>query len=248
MFSWGKRQCAGFLIINVKRLDEIWCEIRPAILACGWDKGPKWMWLESDGKGGWKNGMCATRPQVIRLPPNDQDLLRLLQIHQPRLFSQLDDSWDMHWADGGKTCCQHNLLRHVETLGMLHFNGGGADDQPYFEKRKHDASDWILTSYYCKIALEVGPADGCCTNRRRGWASPCSHRHGLRGGRAVGEHPVNAQPAGPVPARTCTPGTARAGTAQILFPKSRRIHPTRAKFGQPLTTCTYFGENRALSI
>ena len=100
LFHWGLTMCAGFLVINVQRIEEIWALAKAAPL----------------------KSISEQYKQDI----NDQLVFMTVNITHPNLVSVLADGWDMSvahvWRDSP-------VYEKHPNVGMLHFNGGGSSKE-----------------------------------------------------------------------------------------------------------------------
>jgi hypothetical protein len=109
-FYWTTNMCSGFMIIDIGKLPFIWN------LTATID-------LKRIGQEKLKNHR-----------PNDQLILRAVNMTFPDKVGILSSEiWDGHIADS-LWRFPFKVSEHRPRLGMLHFNGGGADMGAYFER------------------------------------------------------------------------------------------------------------------
>ena len=120
LFYWTANMCSGFMVIDVERLPSVWN------LSAAID-------LKRIGRDKLKNHR-----------PNDQLILRAINLTFPEEVGVLSsDLWDGHIADS-LWRFPFRVSENRPRLGMLHFNGGGADMGTYFEQHeflKHENPD-----------------------------------------------------------------------------------------------------------
>ena len=129
IFHWGKDHCAGFVIFNTKRMDDIW---RLA--------------SESD--------LRSISQKFEQGRVNDQLLLVAVNSTHPQEVNILSEPWDMtvtsHWQP------KQSLLLGRNGVGMLHFNGGSTSKDAYFDNGGgflHFYPDtWGEATYYINLS------------------------------------------------------------------------------------------------
>ncbi|KAL7541196.1 hypothetical protein ACHAXR_010713 [Thalassiosira sp. AJA248-18] len=109
LFHWGKGMCAGFVVMNVPRMDEIWT------LA--------------------QNSPIQTIAEELDQNINDQLIFRSVNVTYPHEVHVLSDGWDMSAAEKWQPKLQYSLERTYPNVGMLHFNGGGGKKEAYFNNK-----------------------------------------------------------------------------------------------------------------
>jgi hypothetical protein len=141
-FQWGRERCAGFLLLNLPKFSRVW-ELYARI-------------KESTIK----------KIMSTRAIASDQHILQAINMTFPEEVGILSPAWDTSWMDGpwkrtrGTTVLQNTgetILEHrAEGVGMLHFNGGGSNQEAYF--KEHNAfqnqkltSTWGLAKYYAEV-------------------------------------------------------------------------------------------------
>ncbi|EJK74150.1 hypothetical protein THAOC_04190 [Thalassiosira oceanica] len=135
IFHWGIGHCAGFVIFNVRRMNEIWS-----------------LASESD--------LRRISHEFEQGRVNDQLLLVAINSTYPREVNILSAPWDMsvtsHWRP------KQSLLLGRSGVGMLHFNGGAASKDAYFDNGGKFLSaypdTWGEATYYVNLSWS---ADAC---------------------------------------------------------------------------------------
>jgi hypothetical protein len=105
LFHWGRGRCAGFIVFNVQRMDELWALARTTNMT----------------------NISATYSQLV----DDQLLLLSLNVTYPNEVAVFEDGWDMTVSE--KWRYNDNLVQRFPDVGMLHFNGGGEDPTAYWK-------------------------------------------------------------------------------------------------------------------
>lgn len=155
LFQWGTSAlCSGFVILNVRRLDELW-EAVPSLD------------LKRIGKR-------------MRSAPDDQLILRAMNRTYPEVVGVLPREWDITANNGyqGKfnkkfllATDEKKVLDELKYAGILHLNGGGTSDEAYFMQHqlltgKYDHSFGLLQYYarmpwsWAKFIVESNKHDG----------------------------------------------------------------------------------------
>ena len=109
LFHWGIGMCSGFVVMNVRRMDEIWT------LA--------------------KGSPIKIITEEYKQSKNDQLVYMSVNVTYPNEVNVLSEGWDMtvtnHWQ------IKHQPYeKKYPNVGMLHFNGGGKSKGPYFSHRR----------------------------------------------------------------------------------------------------------------
>ena len=99
-FSWGVRQCAGVMHINLATLPTIWQ-------------------LFEDASDAEYRAVHETYDLA-----NDQSFLRTIILRQPDKVGRLSDTWDAHAADVRKYDQKFDKVSNFPSVSMLHHNGG----------------------------------------------------------------------------------------------------------------------------
>jgi len=110
LFQWGESQCAGFLLLNVRKQNQI------LSLAKGIDFGK------------------LIKTPLIKGPPHDQFILKAINLTYPEKVGFIPREWDISIADGIWRDKKVFVEKHPE-IGMIHFNGGWeSKNAPFFSK------------------------------------------------------------------------------------------------------------------
>ncbi len=105
LFHWGKNMVAGFVVMNLERMNKI------LPLA--------------------KNSSLVEVVGTEEIPFDDQYIYRAVNISHPNEVNVLPPGWDMTvtaiWQSNN-----HPYDKKFPNVGMLHFNGGGLSQEAYF--------------------------------------------------------------------------------------------------------------------
>ena len=105
LFHWGKNMCAGFVVMNLQRINKILPLAKRS------------NYTDADGKV---------------LDFHDQGILQAVNISYPNEVNVLPPGWDMTvtaiWQKKNQP-----YDKKFPNVGMLHFNGGGSSKHAYFE-------------------------------------------------------------------------------------------------------------------
>ena len=130
IFQWGSLQCAGFVLLTVPRIQELWDIV------------------QDPGYNMTHMGI------VLDHGRNDQLLLRAINATHPQLVGMLPKEWDVPLARLWKKRTLLYPHSRPNGVGMLHFNGGGrsaetsAFDKTEFMDNPFHQSGWGLGTYY----------------------------------------------------------------------------------------------------
>jgi hypothetical protein len=123
MFQWGEDKCAGFIVLNLHKLDTLWdmaCQCNLAKISVALDHGfnDQLIFL----------AMNHTFPDVVAVLPDEWAI------------SVANDAW-RHTTD---------IVDYRPKVGMFHFNGGGSNNEAYWESDflKGSAGTWGVGPYY----------------------------------------------------------------------------------------------------
>ena len=105
LFYWGRGMCAGFVIFNLQRMDELWTLAQTTPM--------------------------QNISEVYQQEANDQLVLLALNVTYPNQVAIFGDGWEMTVSE--KWINNDKLVELYPDVGMLHFNGGG-DDEAYWTK------------------------------------------------------------------------------------------------------------------
>jgi hypothetical protein len=126
-FLWGLSECAGFVILNLQKLDIIWELISQMDLN-----------MLSEIEDDWIS---------------DQFVLRMINKTYPELVGVLPEQWDVSIAAKSKLWRGNLVDRRPDGVGMLHFNGGKSTTTSayntsnfiLYDKFRHS---WGIANYY----------------------------------------------------------------------------------------------------
>ena len=129
IFHWGRSHCAGFVIFNTKRMNEIWS-----------------LASESD--------LRRISHEFEQGRVHDQLLLVAINSTYPQEVNILSEPWDMsvtsYWQP------KQSLLLGRSGVGMLHFNGGAASKDAYFDNGgkflRAYPDTWGEATYYINLS------------------------------------------------------------------------------------------------
>jgi hypothetical protein len=129
MFQWGDSRCAGFIMLNVPKLDHLWHLVSKLDL---------------------HEASIEMRHQY-----GDQLIYLALNRSHPEIVSMLPKEWDVSLANG---LWRGVLADHrPDGVGFTHFNGGGSkkenvflEDKIFITPDKH-RSGWGLANYYIRM-------------------------------------------------------------------------------------------------
>lgn len=107
IYQWGRDHCAGFVILNVKRVPIIW------------DVASK-----VDMK---------TFSKERRQKYGDQLILKAVNWTEPEMVAFLPDEWALSIANGGLWKHTKKLDKYRPQVGMFHFNGAGRSKNSYWK-------------------------------------------------------------------------------------------------------------------
>jgi hypothetical protein len=97
LFQWGSNMCAGFLLLTVHRMDELWEKLK------------------------------SLREEIKLVGSiDDQVVFRIVNKFFPELVSVLPDEWDLSYADKVWRFA-HKIVEKRPKVGMMHFNGGDGE-------------------------------------------------------------------------------------------------------------------------
>ena len=127
LFHWGLDMCAGFVVMYVPRMEEIWTLAQ---------ESP----IDQIAKDFHDN--------------SDQLIYRAVDVTYPNEVNVLSDSWAIsaatHWQPKYWT-----YEETFKGAGMLHFNGGGSNKNAYFLQEKtflkQFRNTWGTAEYYILI-------------------------------------------------------------------------------------------------
>lgn len=131
-FQWGDDGCAGFLVLNVQKLDEIWDMARRCDL--------------------------ANISNVTGHDFNDQLIFLAVNRTFPNVVALLPGEWAISVANGA---WRHagDIVDYRPKVGMFHFNGGGSDNTEYwkgdFVKGFADTWGWSLLLCPTSMVLDT---------------------------------------------------------------------------------------------
>ncbi|KAL7564237.1 hypothetical protein ACA910_012264 [Epithemia clementina (nom. ined.)] len=106
-FQWGALKCAGFMILNLRQLSNLWTLVSSLNL--------------------------NQFSQVTKDSMSDQLVFRALTAkHEKVVAPNLPVEWDIHIADGSWRVYKQ-FPKVYQNLGMMHYNGGGSSQVPYWQ-------------------------------------------------------------------------------------------------------------------
>ena len=128
-FQFGKLECAGLLLLNVGKLNDLWQLIEA-------NRSQLQQWSQKLGQS-----------------PNDQLVVRVVNVTHPEMVSLLPPEWDVHLTDLWRGSLFH---QRPQGVGYQHFNGGQASKDNTFHSSsfldpKREWKGWTLASYFIKI-------------------------------------------------------------------------------------------------
>jgi hypothetical protein len=128
-FQWGTSRCAGFLIVNIPKLEEMWNTV---------------------DSFGLRNAQQQIQKSSSIMA--DQFFLRTFELAQPDKVGWLPDHWDNTMAST-LWRWKKNLVAKRPQIGYIHFNGGGhhtSQDASWFLENTTDPTvlldNTLLTS------------------------------------------------------------------------------------------------------
>ncbi|EJK44408.1 hypothetical protein THAOC_37053 [Thalassiosira oceanica] len=116
LIHWGESMTAGFMALNIRRMEEMWTIAREAPLK-----------------------EIATR---FKHDLNDQLVFIAINVTHPSEVNVLPIEWDMHVAARWPSRYQP-FEEKTPNVGMLHFNGGSATKTAYFKPTISGAKTWM---------------------------------------------------------------------------------------------------------
>jgi hypothetical protein len=132
-FQWGESQCAGFIVLNVPKLDHLWHLV--------------------------SNMDLHNASKELKQEKNDQLIFQAINRSHPEIVSMLPKEWDVELAK----LWRGQLADHrPDGVGFLHFNGGSkskdnaflpdsiTNDKHRLIADKH-RSGWGLANYYVRM-------------------------------------------------------------------------------------------------
>jgi len=127
IFYAGETQCAGFVVLNIRKLPLAW-EIVSGV-------------------------NLTDAPAEFGQRPNDQIVLKVVKKREPGLVGELPDAWDLSVADLFRY--RKTIVKKRPSAGMLHFNGAGKGGA-YFDthtslKNERFRHTWGLASYHVRL-------------------------------------------------------------------------------------------------
>lgn len=130
LFHWGKGMCAGFVVMNVPRMDEIWTLAQKSPL--------------------------KAIAEELHQSVDDQLIYRAVNVTFPEEVHILSDGWDMTATEKWQPKLEHVLAWEYPNVGMLHFNGGAGSKEAYFNYReggfiKYYPETWGNAKYYVTL-------------------------------------------------------------------------------------------------
>jgi len=135
VFQWGQGgQCAGFLVVNVQQLDQLWRRISSLKFADFGNFGDQKI-LRAFNK---------TYPELVGTLPREWDISTNNGYHSRR-----SKKYPEHLTTA-------EILEEIPKAGMMHFNGGGVSSKAYYKKHqllKHDnhTETFGLVYYYVNL-------------------------------------------------------------------------------------------------
>lgn len=135
LFQWGENMCAGFLILNVQKMEET----LKIIGSINYQK------FRSESKN----------PAIKRANLNDQLFFVGVNVTHPEVVQLLPMEWDISIANGIWKL-KRNIVEKRPNIGMIHFNGGGISTNAYFDEHDFITKDEFkgtfgLASYYVRL-------------------------------------------------------------------------------------------------
>ena len=107
---WGRSQCAGFMVLNVQSLSNMWKVVTNA----------------------YQTKLKELRQQQgLYLDNADQSFLQVYQYERSEQVQTLPNAWDNSIA-AGLYKSRSTLVQDRPEIGYLHFNGGGQSKQAWF--------------------------------------------------------------------------------------------------------------------
>ena len=116
LIHWGESMTAGFMALNIRRMNEMWTIAREAPLK-----------------------EIATR---FKQDLNDQLVFRAINVTHPSEVNVLPIEWDMHVTARWPPRYQPFDVK-TPNVGMLHFNGGSASKNAYFKPGVNGTKTWM---------------------------------------------------------------------------------------------------------
>ena len=116
LIHWGESMTAGFMALNVRRMEEMWTIAREASVK-----------------------EIATR---FKQDINDQLVFMAINVTHPSEVNVLPIEWDMHVAARWPSRYQP-YEKKTPNVGMLHFNGGSASKNAYFKPGVNGGKTWM---------------------------------------------------------------------------------------------------------
>lgn len=132
IFQWGVDECAGFMLLNIERLNLLWELVSTINL--------------------------HNISLLLHQNYNDQLVFRSIQYTYPNLVSTISNQWDVSIASLSKLWRPNiNLITsRPNGIGILHFNGGGPDKTSAFLTSDFITKDkfkytWGHANYYVTL-------------------------------------------------------------------------------------------------
>mmetsp|Transcript_32162 Transcript_32162/g.73465 ORF Transcript_32162/g.73465 Transcript_32162/m.73465 type:complete len:338 (-) Transcript_32162:19-1032(-) len=116
LIHWGESMTAGFIGLNIRRMEEMWTIAREAPMK-----------------------EIATR---FKQDLDDQLVFRAINVTRPREVNVIPIEWDMH-VTARWTSRYRPFDVKTPNVGMLHFNGGSASKTAYFKPAVSGAKTWM---------------------------------------------------------------------------------------------------------
>jgi len=148
-FYIGEKQCAGFLVVDLRQTERIWTLASSINL--------------------------LNISKTLNQRPNDQLVFRAIASAFPDAYGELPLAWDVHAADRWMQRADLTPYFDEHGVGMLHFNGGSSskeaywnvhtymntqNDKKYFPRLSHEENNrkkrqmdrtWGLARYYAAL-------------------------------------------------------------------------------------------------
>ena len=119
---WGSTKCAGFIILDVQRLPEMWNVVQDSWSTKGADQ--------------------LKTQHNINMDQADQSWLATFELERPNKVSKLPDMWDNH-VGNGLWKYKTNLLQVRPQIGYIHFNGGNPGKPSWFLEKDGNYTSWV---------------------------------------------------------------------------------------------------------
>ena len=132
IFQWGASQCAGFVLLNLHRMDDFWINLKLAVAK-----------LKKD---------VDTQTFNKQMQHGDQSMMNVVHQYFPDDVGPLPDAWDLSLTELWKVTSQ--IVEKRPRACMLHFNGGGSSKESYFEKQKTTTlarAGYRTANYYVEL-------------------------------------------------------------------------------------------------